>query len=335
MHRTIERRALLGTVAGAGIAALGRRSAVAQQAQTTLRFASLFAAEHSASRASDYLAEQVAKKTGGKVRIQVFHNAALGSEEEVGVGVKAGTIDMGYAGNVGFGAFMRDIRVLELPFLYRDLDEVKLVIDKVKPIINPLFLTAGFQPLGEVFDGPRVTLATRPLRSFADFKGLKFRVPQAPVYIEMVKAFGAIPTPVALPEVYTALQAHVAEALEGSATTLFTGKYYEAAKNLVRTDHIFYAGYFAINPATFARMTPDVQTALLEAGQEATDYNLTISKQANQDDMDRLVKVGVTVMTPPSEPFQAAVRPMNEKFAETLGGRAPDIYRAIHEVTKR
>ncbi|HTC07576.1 MAG TPA: TRAP transporter substrate-binding protein [Acetobacteraceae bacterium] len=307
--------------------------ALAQSPTVTLRYASLFNKEHSASRSSEYFAELVAKKTDGKVRIQVFHNGALGTEEEAARGVHSGTIDLGYSGLPGFGSFIRDIRVLEMPYLYASLDELKQVVDRVRPTLAALFLKAGFQPLGYQFDGPRMTLATRPLRSFADFKGLKFRVPQSPLYVNMLKAFGAIPTPVALPEAYTALQAHVADAIEGSATTLFTGKYYEVARNLIRTDHIFYVAYVAMNPGVFQRQEPEIQKALLEAGDETTGYNLTIAKQANRGDLDRLVKAGVAMMTPPRPPFVDAVRPMNQAYAESLGGQAMDIYGEVRQVT--
>jgi TRAP-type transport system periplasmic protein len=331
MRRSLTRRTTLRAIGAAG-AALAL-PALAQRAVVTLRCASLFNAQHSASRSAEYFAELVAKKTDGKLRIQVFHNGALGTEEEAARGVHSGTIDLGYSGLPGFGSFIRDIRVLEMPYLYASLDELKRVVDRVQPILEALFLRASLQPLGYQFDGPRMTLATRPLRSFADFKSLKFRVPQSPLYVDMVKAFGAIPTPVALPEAYTALQAHVADAIEGSATTLYTGKYYEVARNLVHTDHIFYVAYVAMNPGVFQRQTPEAQQALVEAGRETTDYNLKIAKEANLADLDRLVQAKLAVMTPPRQPFVDAVRPMNQAFAESLGGRAMEIYGELQKVT--
>src|ERR1019366_1400890 len=71
---------------------------------------------------------------------------------------------------------------------------------------------------------------------------------------------------------------------------------YEVARNLVRTDHIFYSAYVAMNPGVFQRQPPEVQQALLEAGRETTPYNLDLAKQANQADLDSLVKAGLAVM---------------------------------------
>ncbi|HEY6431365.1 MAG TPA: TRAP transporter substrate-binding protein [Acetobacteraceae bacterium] len=326
-HR-IGRRGLLG---GAG--ALLAMPAIAQTAQTTLRFATLYTPQHSANRSSQWFADEVSKQTDGKLHIQVYPNAVLGNEDEAVQGVRNGTIDICYGGVVGFGGYVRDIRVLELPYLYSDLDQLAQVANNVAPIIDTLYSNVGLKRLSFQFDGPRMTLATRPLRSFADFKGLKMRVPQSPVYIEMVKAFGAIPTPIALPEAYTALQAHVADAIEGSATSMYTSKYYEVARNLVRTDHIFFTSYVAINPGVFGRLPAEWQKILVDTGNRATDYNLQISKAASQADLAQLVKVSQSVSTPDREPFKKAVQVPNEKYAASLGGRAMELYKQVQAVT--
>jgi TRAP-type C4-dicarboxylate transport system substrate-binding protein len=90
-------------------------------AQTTIRFASLFNPEHSASRSADRFAELVAQKTGGAVKVEVFRSAALGGEREVAEGVRSGSIDMGNSGLPGFGSFVPEIHVLEMPYLYENL----------------------------------------------------------------------------------------------------------------------------------------------------------------------------------------------------------------------
>lgn len=248
-------------------------------------------------------------------------------------GVRNGTIDICYGGVVGVGGYIREVRVLEMPYLYKDLDQLAAVTKKVAPIIDPLFDQVRIRRLGFQFDGPRMTLATRPLRSFADFKGLKLRVPEAPIYINMAKAFGAIPTPIALPEAYTALQAHVADAIEGSATSMYTSKYWEVARNLVRTDHIFFTSYMVMNPGVFGRQPPPWQKILDEAGRESTDYNLKISNEASRSDLVRLEKVCAAVMTPDRGPFEKAVQPMNEKYAASLGGHTIKVYAALRSVT--
>ena len=323
----LDRRAFLKTMgAAAGAGGLGgARAASAQAPELTLRFASLYPPAHSASRTAIRFAELVAAKTGGKVKVDLFHNASLGSEREAAEGVKSGSIDLAYSGLTGFGSYVPEFGVLEMPFLYDTLDQVKSVVDKISPQLEARMASVGLALLGYLYDGPRVTLSTRPLNSMDDFKGLKLRVPQIPLYVQMAQAFGATPTPVALPEVYTALQSRIVEGLEGTPTSLFTQKYHEVAKNLARTDHIFFVAYIAM---------PDRQEAIRAAGREASAYNLEIAKPAVQEDFARLAAGGVKITTPDRAPFRAAVGPMREKYAGGLGERGLEIYNAVKAVTK-
>jgi TRAP-type transport system periplasmic protein len=107
------------------------------------------------------------------------------------------------------------------------------------------------------------------------------------------------------------------------------------AKNLIRTDHIFYVAYVAMNPDFFKKQPPDVQKAILDAGRESSAYNLELAKKAIQEDFQRLKAAGVQVITVDKAPFRAAVREANEKFAESRGARAVQLYQRIREITKR
>jgi hypothetical protein len=320
----IHRRTLLAGTAAIGAIALA--SPLVAQTPRVLRFGSLFNPEHTSSRSSDKFAELVEVKTQGKVKVQVFHNAQLGNETQVGEGVRTGTIDVGFAGSSGFGSYIKDIRVLELPYLYKDFDNLHVVYVKVFPTLTQLFAENSVQLLGNIYEGPRMTLATKPLRTLADFKGLKLRVPQAPVYIELARSLGAIPTPVALPEVYTALQAGVADALEGAPSTLLTGKYYEVAKHLLRTDHIFNATYVGMNLKTFSTFDAETKSAIVAAGREATVFNLGIVKAAAVEDLEKIAKTGISILQTDTAPFRAAATPNNQRYAESLGARAVELY---------
>jgi tripartite ATP-independent transporter DctP family solute receptor len=333
-----DRRSLLRTIGAAaavGTVGLGAaRRSLAQTPELTLRFASLYPPTHSASRTATRFAELVAAKTAGKVKVDLFHNAALGSEREAAEGVKSGSIDLAYSGLTGFGSYVPEFGVLEMPFLYDTLDQVKSVVDKISPQLEARMASVGLALLGYLYDGPRVTISTRPLSSIDDFKGLKLRVPQIPLYVQMAQAFGATPTPVALPEVYTALQSRIVDGLEGTPTSLYVQKYHEVAKNIARTDHIFFVAYIAMNAGLLAKQSPDKQDAIRAAGREASAYNLEIAKPAVQEDFARLAAGGVKFTTPDRAPFRAAVAPMRERYAAGLGARGQEIYEAVKAVTK-
>ena len=171
----IDRRSFLRTVGAAGAAGViglgGPRRGLAQAPEITLRFASLYPPAHSASRTAIRLAELVAAKTAGKVKVDLFHNAALGSEREAAEGVKSGSIDMAYSGLTGFGSYVPEFGVLEMPFLYDTLDQVKSVVDKISPRLEARMASVGLALLGYLYDGPRVTLSTRPLNPSTTSRG--------------------------------------------------------------------------------------------------------------------------------------------------------------------
>ena len=322
----VDRRSVLlgGAAAVSGLAA----PAIAQT-PLKLRFAALYPDSHAATKTAARFGQLVTEKTGGKIQFEMFANASLGNEREAAEGVKSGSIDAAYSGLGGFGNYVREFGVLELPYLYNSLDEVKGAVDKVSNQLESKMATNGVELAGYLFDGPRVTLSIKPLNSFADFKGLKFRVPQAPLYVQMAQAFGANPTPIALPEIYTALQSRIVDAMEGTPTSLFTTKYFEVARNIARTDHIFFVAYIGMNGPLLKGLPADQQKAIRDAGREASAYNLQIAKAAVEEDFARLKSAGVAFTTPDKAPFRAAVAGMNEKFATGLGPQAVELYNAI------
>ena len=250
---TIDRRSFLRTTGAAGAAGavglVGARRGQAQAPEMTLRFASLYPPAHSASRTATRFGELVAAKTGRQGQGRPLPQRVPRQRARGGGGGEVGQHRPGLFGPDR----LRQLR----PGVRRAGDAVSLRHARSGEERRRQDLAAARGPdgsvglalLGYLYDGPRVTLSTKPLSSIDDFKGLKLRVPQIPLYVQMAQAFGATPTPVALPEVYTALQSRIVEGLEGTPTSLYTQKYHEVAKNLARTDHIFFVAYIAMNGA--------------------------------------------------------------------------------------
>jgi tripartite ATP-independent transporter DctP family solute receptor len=329
-----SRRKLLRTGAVGSLALGALRPRRARAEDITLRFASLYPPTHPASQTADKFAELVEAKTSGAVKVDVFHNASLGGEREAAEGVRMGSIDAAYSGLTGFGSYAPEFGVLEMPYLYKDLDQVKAVVDTIGDRLGERMSQQGIKLLGYLYDGPRVTISGRPINSIDDMRGLKMRVPQIPLYIDMVQAFGATPTPVALPEIYTALQSRIVEALEGTPSSLYSQKFYEVVKNLARTDHIYFVAYIAMNQDLFDGFSDDVKAQVVAAGQEASSFNLSIAKPGVQQDFDRLTAAGVVTTKPDLAPFRAAVVDLKEKYAASFGQAGTDLYQAIKQVTQ-
>ena len=338
LKRPLHRRDFLRTMGGAGAAAslapIAAPASAQQQPERTFRYTSLFAAGHPDYVASDYFAEQVAKYSGGKLRVNVFHNGSLGGDLDTVQAMRSGTIDMGRAGSAGVSTFIKDIRVLELPYLFKSLDEMRRSIQACTPVLRELFAQNNLELIGFQFDGPRMSLSSKPLKGLPDFKNLKMRAPEAPIFIEMLKAFGARPTPISLPELYMALQSGLVEALEGSAATLYTGKYYEVAKNLLRTDHIYSAVFLVVNSGVYASLSPVYQQAIRDAGRDATDMNLKLTAEGNVNYLEELKKRGVIENKTDLAPFVAAVQSFSSTYAKGIGGRAEELVEIIKRTSK-
>jgi len=154
-------------------------------------------------------------------------------------------------------------------------------------------------------------------------KGLRFRVPESPLYVGMARALGANPTPIAFPEVYTSLQTGVAEAAEGGVDTLWNNKWYEPAKNVALTHHILQLFYVTINEGSFQKLAPTQRQALQEAVQEASVYQLGLNKDFNTSLLDKMKAAGATIIPIADlQPFTKALESFNKSYAEKIGPEA-------------
>ena len=299
-----------------------------------IRFGNLYPEDHSIGIAADRFAELVEEKTDGRAVVEVFHNGVLGSEREMAEAVKTGSLEMVTSGLAGIGLYVPGVHVFELPYLYGSMEELQQVTAELEPEIQDLLVDKGFHSVGFNYQGPRSTASVRPLRSLADFEGLKLRVPEAPLYVGMAEAMGTTPTPVAYPEVYTSLQTGIVEAMEGSPDSIFNNKFYEVANNLSLTQHIYHVLYMALNQDYFASLPEDIQNALIEAGREAAEVQLDATLELNEESLAAMREEGVEVIELADlDAFKEALRPFNDEYAESRGEDAVQMLGRIREIT--
>lgn len=264
----------------------------------------------------------VEEKTKGRVEVDLFLNAELGNEREAAEMVKNGAIEMTSTGLSGVGLYVSGLDVLELPYLYKNADELVRITGALVPYMQSMLNEKGFQSVGFIYAGPRHTDSVKPLRSFADFKGLRLRVPEAPLYVGMAKAMGATPTPVAFTEVYTSLQTGIVEAMEGDADTIYKQRFYEVAKHVTLTGHIYYAQYMIFNKKYFDGLPADIQKALMEAGAETGKLQAKENQRQVLLSIEALKKDGVEIIELPEaelQKFRDAMKDFDEQYAKSRG----------------
>jgi tripartite ATP-independent transporter DctP family solute receptor len=264
--------------------------------------------------------ELVEQRSKGDMVVQIHVGGAMGGEREVFEGMSTGGLEMGAMGSGDTGIFFPKYQVFEVPYVMRDADHFwKFWNGPVGKEINDISLNQrGVMTAGVVYRGARYLTANKPIRTVADVKGLKIRLPENKVWIEIWKTLGTQPVVVAFPEVYMALKTGVAEAQENPKESIWAYKFYEAQKYLIETQHVHSACKYQISKKWFDTLKPDQQKLILDAWKEATDY---ANKQAVEFDnklTGDLQAKGMTLIKPDVAAFQKAVAPAHQELNKSL-----------------
>jgi tripartite ATP-independent transporter DctP family solute receptor len=200
--------------------------------------------------------------------VQILPAAQMGGQREIIESVSIGTLEMGYGESGLYANYVPPFGIIALPYSYRDFEHWTRVVDGEvgAELAGSLERQSGIRILNWMTAGYRNTfLRTKPVAKPADFRGVKIRLPEAPVFVRTFSTLGALPTPIPAPEMYSALQTGVVDAMEGSAEVGFTFKIHEVTKFLSKTRHILLDGSFAVNAAFFNEFVRAERQALTAA----------------------------------------------------------------------
>jgi tripartite ATP-independent transporter DctP family solute receptor len=222
----------------------GTASAQAKVDPLTIKFAHAGSSTHPYSVGINLLTPILEKNSGGAVKLQVFCCAQLGSERELAEGVRLGTINMtSVAAEGALPGWVPELQAFGLPFIIRDRDHIYKVLDgPIGKELERKLSAQGFVVLGWWELGFRnMTSKDKPIRAPDDLKGLKMRVQEAKVWLGLMRALGAIPTPIPFGELYSALQQGVVDGQENPIVTITSMKFYEVQKQVGLTEHTYTA----------------------------------------------------------------------------------------------
>jgi tripartite ATP-independent transporter DctP family solute receptor len=239
----------------------------APSAAREFRAADTQAEDYPTVEALNYMGKLIAERTGGRHQIKVFHSRQLGEEKETIEQTRAGAIDLNRTNVAPIGEFVPAANVLAMPFLFRSVDHLHRVLDgPIGDDILASFTPHGFIGLTFYDSGARsIYDSVRPIRAPADLKGLKIRVQQSDLMVQMIRALGAQP-----------IEMPYGQVLTGLATKLIDG----AENNwpsFVTTGHYKYAGYYALTEHT---MSPEVLVMSRKAWESLSPEDQAIFKQA-------------------------------------------------------
>jgi tripartite ATP-independent transporter DctP family solute receptor len=263
-------------------------------------------------------ADLVAERTGGELKVEIFPASQLGTEQEILEGVQLGTIHM-FEGSAGAaGRFLPALEAFAHPFLWRDLDHMLAAArgEIGQELSQQLIDEHGMRILdmGWLFGQRHLTTARTPVSTPEDMKGLKIRVQPTTIYLEMIKAMGANPTPIDWKEVYLSLQTGVVDGQENPIGVIYSAKLYEVQDYLMLTGHITQNQVVITNELFFQSLSPEHQQVLQEAVIEAGDYQNALIEEGAAADLEKLKAEGMTVIEPDIEAFRAATADIYLQF---------------------
>jgi len=272
--------------------------------------------------AVDTFAAEIEKRTGGRYKIQNFYASALGNEREAIEAVQLGTLDMAMSSTGPVPNFVPELAILDIPFLFRDYAHARSTLDG--PIGQEMlkkFEPVGIKALAWGENGFRhMTNSKHAVRTPEDLKGLKLRTMENPTHMQAYKGFGIIPTPMAISEVFTALQQGTVDGQENPISVIQSWKFDQVQKHLTLTGHVYSPAFIMMNKGLWDGLSDADKQHFLDAAKVAV--------KANRDRIDADEKNGVAYLRSKGmeviddvdrTKFQEALAPVFAEFSKKFG----------------
>jgi tripartite ATP-independent transporter DctP family solute receptor len=265
----------------------------------------------------------VEERSGGKISVDIFPAAQLGSEVAMMEGLRLGTIDVICANAPNAATVFPELGLFSVAYLFKDIPHFERVVSDPKFIKRFDEIVAsknvGIRVLGFYAAGVRNVYSRKgAIASPDDFRGIKIRVQNNPVEVKVWKAFGAIPTPMNFGEVYQALQSGVIDAAENGLAVIESNKHYEAAKFISETEHQRNLSTLYINEKKLASLAPDLQKIVIDAGREAAVHERKKDAEFVAAAAGRLKERGALLSKPDKTKFIALIAPIQTEVAQEL-----------------
>jgi tripartite ATP-independent transporter DctP family solute receptor len=303
-------------VAAAAAALLPLMAHAADIKEHTIKFAFQNPKEHPQGQGAQKFAELVAQKSGGKIQVKLFPGGALGGDVQTISALQGGTLEMTVLNAGILQSQVKEFAVYDFPFLFNNAQEADAVTDgafgkglfsklEAKNLVGLNYWDLGFRNL---------TNSKRAITKADEIAGLKIRVIQSPIYIDLFNALGANATPMPFPEVYPALEQKAIDGQENPATVIRANKFNEVQKYLTLTRHIYNPQALVVSKKFWDKLTADEKALITEAAAQATTFQRGVSRTQADVALDDLKKSGMQV----TELAPAEVAKLREKVKPVI-----------------
>jgi tripartite ATP-independent transporter DctP family solute receptor len=281
-------------------------------AQQKLKFAHVYETAEPYHTQAVWAAGEIAKRTNNRYTMDVFPASQLGNETQINQSLSLGTVDLIYTGQSFAARTLPALSIGGAPYMFRDFDHWKKYSESrvLADLLDGYFKKGANKPIAAFYYGVRHTTANKAIVKPEDMKGLKLRVPDAPLYVMYPKVVGANATPIAFAEVYLALQNKTVDAQENPLPTILAKKFYEVQTHVNLTGHITEMLLAIVGGHVWSKLS-DADKKTFEAvfHEAAAKSNAEIAKSEQQLVTDFATKYGRTVVKSDRDAFKKVFAP--------------------------
>ncbi len=306
---TTRRRLILGTAAlGAGTLCLPRWG---RAAEFSYKYGGNLPATHPLSLRMASAAKTILEQTGGRLDIQVFPNNQLGGDTDMLSQVRSGALEFMTLSGLILSTLVPVAAINGVGFAFKDYDQVWAAMDgALGGYVRQAVDKAGLHAFDREWDNGyrQTTTSTKPIADPGDFAGMKLRVPAAPLWTSMFKAFGAAPATINFAETYSALQTHIVAGQENPLAVISTAKLYEVQKYCSMTNHMWDGYWLLANTDAWQALPANVRDIATTAFNDAALQQRVEVRALNDGLSGELEAKGMVMNRPDPTPFRDALR---------------------------
>ncbi len=268
------------------------------------------------------------EKTNGRMEVEIYPAQQLGSAREMIEGMQMGTIEMVWTPTAKFAGFDQKLTLLDLPYLFPNEDIMWEALEgEIGEELIKGLEKIGLKGISFNAEGYKQFTADKPIKSMADFNGMKIRTMEAPVIMDMYKLWGANPVPIDFAEVYNSLQQKVVDGQENPIISNHDMKFYEVQKWITDAEHAYLTYFLSASNKWFTSLPEDLQTAVVESGKEMAQIHKEMVNNANAGYMKDMLEAGTQhhIMSEEARAeLKDAAMPLYDKYRDLIGGELID-----------
>ncbi|MBF0278383.1 MAG: TRAP transporter substrate-binding protein [SAR324 cluster bacterium] len=321
MNVWLNKRGVAALVGINAILLLGALSGIQAAEKIVLKASDVHPLDYPTTQGLAKIGELLDDRTNGRIKVQIFPSGQLGGERTVLEKGQAGLVDLLRVSVGPVTSIVPELTVTSLPYIFRnETHQTKVLDGEIGQELLSKTEPYGLIGLGYYAAGQRSFYnSKRPIHTLEDLKGMKIRVMRAGIFMDMVRALGAIPSPMEWPEVYTGLQTGVIDGAENNYPSYVYSGHFENAKYYTQDEHLRVPEILLLSKKTYDKLSPQDQMLIKQAARDSIPFQRRLWAIKVAADLEKAKTSGTQIITDiDKQPFIDAMKPVYEKHANTL-----------------